>query len=149
MKPGREGVILALCVSKKKHTAKKKVDTVTLKEKWGIVGDAHAGSLDREVSFLAHESISKMEKQGLKLSYGDFGENIVTEGLDLMALPIGQRLMVGNDAVVEVAKIGKTCHNPCAIYRSVGFCVMPKEGVFVRVIKPGEVKTSDKIKVLE
>jgi len=148
VKNSNEGVIVALCVSEKKHTPKKNISAVFLKESWGIVGDAHAGSKDREISFLERESIAKMETQERSLSYGDFGENIITQGIDLLSLPIGQRLMIGTDAIVEITIFGKTCHNPCAIYRSAGFCIMPKEGIFAKVIKSGNVKTLDKIKVI-
>jgi MOSC domain-containing protein YiiM len=148
VKNSDEGVIVALCVSQKKHTPKQKVDAVFLKENWGILGDAHAGSKDREVSFLTQESIARIKTRGVNPAYGGFGENLVTEGIDLLALPVGQRLMLGDSAVVEITKFGKTCHTPCAIYHTAGFCVMPEEGIFARVISPGSVKTLDKIKVI-
>lgn len=130
--------VVAVCISKEKGQRKTPVDAVELKENHGIVGDAHAGDWHRQVSLLATESIAKMRALGLDVDSGDFAENITTRGLDLVALPIGTRLAVG-DAVIEVTQIGKECHNRCAIFYQAGDCVMPKEGIFARVIKCGTV----------
>ncbi|ABQ27724.1 MOSC domain-containing protein [Geotalea uraniireducens] len=130
--------VVAVCISKEKGQRKTPVDAVELKENHGIVGDAHAGDWHRQVSLLATESIAKMRALGLDVDSGDFAENITTRGLDLVALPIGTRLAVG-DAVIEVTQIGKECHNRCAIFYQAGDCVMPKEGIFARVIKGGTV----------
>ena len=130
--------VVAVCISKEKGQRKTPVDAVELKENHGIVGDAHAGDWHRQVSLLATESIAKMRAMGLDVDSGDFAENITTRGLDLVSLPIGTRLAVG-DAVIEVTQIGKECHNRCAIFYQAGDCVMPKEGIFARVIKGGTV----------
>lgn len=130
--------VVAVCISKEKGQRKTPVDAVELKENHGIVGDAHAGDWHRQVSLLATESIAKMRALGLDVDSGDFAENITTRGLDLVALPIGARLAVG-DAVIEVTQIGKECHNRCAIFYQAGDCVMPKEGIFARVINGGTV----------
>lgn len=138
------GMIVAVCISKEKGQRKTPVGAVELKENHGIVGDAHAGDWHRQVSLLATESIAKMRALGLDVDSGDFAENITTRGLDLVALPIGTRLAVG-DAVIEVTQIGKECHNRCAIFYQAGDCVMPKEGIFARVLKGGAVMTGDPI----
>ena len=140
--------VLAVCISRRKHAAKKKVVKATLRKNWGIVGDAHAGFGDRQVSFLAKKSIDKMKKKGANVEYGDFGENIVMAGINPMKLTIGQRLIIGKNAMVEIAKIGKDCVKPCAIYYSVGFCIMPQEGIFCKVVRSGQVKLGDKIRVI-
>ncbi len=131
-------VVVAVCISKEKGQRKTPVEAVELRENHGIVGDAHAGDWHRQVSLLAIESIGKMRALGLDVDSGDFAENITTSGIDLVALPIGTRLAVG-DAVIEVTQIGKECHNRCAIYYQAGDCVMPKEGIFAKVIKGGTV----------
>ncbi len=134
------GMIVAVCISKEKGQRKTPVDAVELKENHGIVGDAHAGDWHRQVSLLATESIAKMRALGLDVDSGDFAENISTRGLDLVALPIGTRLAVG-DTIIEVTQIGKECHNRCAIFYQAGDCVMPKEGIFAKVLKGGTVMT--------
>jgi MOSC domain-containing protein YiiM len=114
---------------------------------YGLEGDAHAGS-ERQVSLLAQESIDKMLALGAKVSPGDFAENITVRGLEVMTLPVGMRLQVGKDVLLEITQIGKACHQGCAIREQVGDCVMPREGVFARVLKGGLVKTGDAIEVL-
>jgi len=121
---------------------------VTLKQNHGILGDAHAGDWHRQVSLLAIESIHKMQKMGLDVDTGDFAENITTEGIDLVALPIGSRLRIG-ETLLEVTQIGKECHTRCAIYHQVGDCVMPKEGAFAKVINDGVVAAGDSIEKLQ
>lgn len=138
------GEVIAVCVSKSKGERKTPVSAVTLLPDHGIVGDAHAGDWHRQVSLLAMESIEKMQRLGLSVDTGDFAENITTKGLDLPSLPIGTRLILG-DVVLEVTQIGKECHNRCAIYYQAGDCVMPKEGIFARVLQPGEVKPGDAV----
>ena len=130
--------IFAVCVSKDKGERKKPVESAELRENHGIVGDAHAGDWHRQVSLLAMESIDKMRRLGLDVGCGDFAENLTTIGIDLVSLPIGTRLQVGA-ALLEVTQIGKTCHNRCRIYEQAGDCVMPKEGIFARVINGGTV----------
>jgi MOSC domain-containing protein YiiM len=119
---------------------------VLLKAEYGIEGDAHASSeWHRQVSLLAFESIEKMRNMGLDVKPGDFAENITTIGIELTSLPLGTHLTIGDDIEVEVSQIGKECHTRCAIYYQAGDCVMPKEGIFVRVIKGGRVKEGDEI----
>ncbi len=143
-------LVIAVCTSEKKGTRKETVVEGLLRENYGLVGDAHADSqTQRQVSLLALESIDKMRSLGLVLKPGDFAENITTEGIDLVSLPIGTRLMVGHEVVLEISQIGKECHARCAIYRQVGICIMPEEGVFARVIRGGVVKAGDEIKVVE
>lgn len=126
--------IRAISISKEKGTKKENVKEAVLKEDYGIVGDAHAGS-ERQVSLLAEESIKKMK---LNVGPGDFAENITTSGIDLMGLDIGARLKIG-DAVLEITHKGKVCHARCNIYYQAGDCVMPKEGVFAKVVKGGRI----------
>ena len=136
--------VLAVCISEKKGERKKPVESVELRENHGIVGDAHAGEWHRQVSLLAQESIDKMRKLGLDVNAGDFAENITTSGIDLISLPIGSRLQIG-ESLLEVTQIGKECHTRCAIFYQAGDCVMPKEGIFVKVITGGTVKPGDEI----
>ena len=138
--------IVAVCISEKKGERKTPVASATLQVNHGIVGDAHAGDWHRQVSLLAMESIRKMQKLGLEVDTGDFAENITTEGIDLVALPVGSSLRVG-ETLLEVTQIGKECHNRCAIYHQAGDCVMPKEGIFTRVLVGGVLKVGDAIKV--
>jgi MOSC domain-containing protein YiiM len=139
--------VLAVCISEKKGERKKPVETVELREDHGIVGDAHAGDWHRQVSLLAQESIDKMRALGLDVSAGDFAENITTVGIDLVSLPIGSRLQIG-EALLEVTQIGKECHTRCAIFYQAGDCVMPKEGIFVKVMVGAAVRPGDEIKTL-
>lgn len=131
---------------KKKQTKKVNVGDACLKENYGITGDAHGDSnTRRQVSLLAIESINKMRYLGLDVNPGDFAENITTEGIDLTILPVGTKLLLGEKIILEVTQIGKECHTRCAIYYQAGDCVMPKEGIFARVIKGGTIKSGDKI----
>jgi MOSC domain-containing protein YiiM len=139
--------IVAVCLSQAKGERKTPVDEVMLRAGHGLAGDAHAGTWHRQVSLLAMESIRKMQQLGLAVDTGDFAENLTTEGLDLPALPIGARLKIA-DALLEITQIGKECHTRCAIYHQAGDCVMPKEGVFARVLAGGPVKPGDAITVL-
>ena len=140
--------VVAVCISEAKGQRKTPVVAVELQEEHGIVGDAHAGDWHRQVSLLATESIAKMRALGLDVDSGDFAENITTRGIDLVSLPIGTRLALG-EAIVEVTQIGKECHTRCAIFYQAGDCVMPKEGVFVRVLKGGTVTAGTFIKRLD
>ena len=140
--------VLAVCKSKDKGTKKKPVESGLIKEEFGLVDDAHADcTTHRQISLLAEESIDKMRQMGLKVGPGDFAENLTTQGIDLPRLPIGTRLLVGKEVVLEVTQIGKECHTRCAIFQQVGTCVMPLEGVFARVIRGGVVKPGDPIEV--
>ncbi len=140
------GRVLAISVSKKKGTLKKNVPSAKLIENWGIEGDAHAGNWHRQVSFLATESIDRMREAGLpRLRPGAFAENITTEFINIPRLKVGTRVKIGKEAELEITQIGKECHDRCAIYAQVGDCVMPREGIFAKVIKSGEIKVDDKI----
>jgi len=141
--------VISVNISEKKGIRKRPVDEVLLRLDYGIEGDAHASSeWHRQVSLLAMESIDKMRKMGLDVHPGDFAENITTEGVDLVSLPLGSRIRIGDDVVGEVSQIGKECHARCAIYYQAGDCVMPKEGIFIRVVTGGKVKTGDPVEVL-
>lgn len=139
------GKIISINISTRKGEKKTSVQSAVLKENFGIVGDAHAGDWHRQVSLLAIESVDKMRGKGMELHPGDFAENLTIEGIDLKGLKIGQRLRIGSEIILEITQIGKECHNDCAIKQQVGDCVMPREGVFTKVIKGGEIKTGDKI----
>lgn len=144
---GTKGVVVAVCMSEHKGERKKPVAAIQLNQNHGIVGDAHAGEWHRQVSLLARESIRKMEAKGLELSAGSFAENITTEGIALLSLKVGELLTVG-DAVLEVTQIGKDCHNPGTIYSQAGDCVMPKEGVFAKVLRGGKVRPGETIQIM-
>ena len=140
-----KGTIVAVCTSKKKGIRKRSVEEAELKVDWGIVGDAHADDWHRQVSLLAMESIEKMRALGLNVGPGSFAENLTTQGLALLSLPIGSQVRVGDGVILEITQHGKICHDRCAIYQQVGDCVMPREGIFARVIKGGQVKVGDTI----
>lgn len=140
--------VLAVCISENKGERKTPVAAVELRENHGIIGDAHAGDWHRQVSLLAMESIRKMQAMGLSVDTGDFAENITTEGIELVSLPIGTRLQLGQTEM-EVTQIGKECHTRCAIYYQAGDCVMPKEGIFAKVITGGTIKPGDAVVVKE
>lgn len=143
----RKGKIVAVCISEKKSTRKKNVNCGELKENFGLVNDAHSDPCThRQVSLLAIESIQKMQAMGLTVGPGDFAENLTTEGINLVSLPIGTQISAGDTALLEVTQIGKVCHTPCAIYYQAGKCVMPEEGIFGRVVKGGTVKVGDEIR---
>ena len=141
--------IESIAVSKKKGTQKTQVEEASVIKDRGIEGDAHAGEWHRQVSFLASESIEKAIKNGLEVTFGDFAENIATSGIDWFEIPIGTRLHLGESTVVEITQIGKECHNKCAIYYKAGDCIMPREGVFARVISGGKIKRGDIIRFVE
>lgn len=143
----RRGKIVAINTSSAKGTRKKNVGQSRLIPDFGIQEDAHAGDWHRQVSLLALESIDKMVQLGLKVGPGDFAENITTQGLDLLTLPIGTRFRMGAQALLEVTQIGKVCHTRCAIFYQAGDCVMPKEGIFARVLEGGEIQVGDEILV--
>jgi MOSC domain-containing protein YiiM len=144
------GKILSINISEKKGERKKNVSEAVLRDNYGIEGDAHASSeWHRQVSLLAMESIKKMQDLGLDVGSGDFAENITTEGLDLISLPVGTRLSIEERVELEVSQIGKKCHDRCAIYYQAGDCVMPKEGIFVKVIKGGRIRVGDTITVTD
>lgn len=143
-----EAYILAVSISDKKGVKKENVPEGLLIENFGLEGDAHAGDWHRQVSLLAMESIEKIRAKGLDVGPGDFAENITTVGIDLANLPVGTKLKIGDSALVEVTQIGKECHDRCAIYHQTGDCVMPREGIFVKVLKGGKVKKNDLITII-
>lgn len=141
--------IVSIAVSKKKGTRKTTVNEAVLVEDHGLEDDAHAGPWHRQVSFLASESIQGARDKGLEVDFGDFAENIATEGIDWLSLPVGTRLQLGDSVRVEVSQIGKECHKKCAIYYKAGDCIMPREGIFARVLQGGAIRKNDPIRILE
>jgi MOSC domain-containing protein YiiM len=140
--------IVAVCSSETKGIKKVDIKQGILKTEYGLIDDAHAdSSWHRQVSLLAVESIEKAQKMGFDVGPGDFAENLTCEGIDLVSLQVGTRLSVGDGITLEITQIGKECHSGCAIFKQTGKCIMPKEGVFARVIKGGPVKTGDSILV--
>ncbi len=142
------GKIVAICISKKKGVQKKDIKRCKLIENHGLEGDAHAGSWHRQISLLSKEARLVMENKGAKLNDGDFGENLLTEGIDFANIKIGNKLRLGKDALVRITQIGKECHDRCNIYYQVGDCIMPREGIFAEVLKGGEIKIDDDIEFL-
>ena len=140
--------IVAVCTSTKKGISKTPVGEAVIDREYGLKGDAHAnGSTHRQVSLLALESLRKMQQSGLDMGPGAFAENLTTEGVDLCTLPVGTRLSAGDEVILEVSQIGKECHRRCAIYKKVGQCIMPEEGVFARVLQSGVVRPGDALLV--
>ena len=139
--------IIAVSRSERKGTKKINVSEGVLKENYGLIGDAHADCCTyRQVSLLAVESINKMRSLGLDVDPGDFAENLTTEGIDLTSTPVGTYVSIGKEVILEVSQVGKECHTGCAILRQIGKCIMPKEGVFAKVIRGGLVKAGDQIR---
>ena len=140
------GKVISVNVSDKKGVRKKPVEEAVLRTDYGIEGDAHSSSeWHRQVSLLAIESIKKMQDMGLNVHPGDFAENITTEGMDLLSLPIGSRIQIGDEIIGEVTQIGKECHTRCAIFYQAGDCVMPKEGIFIKIISGGKIRKGDAV----
>ena len=142
--------IIDVCISEKKGVQKVPAERIEMRPDWGIEGDAHAGNWHRQVSLLAQESVDHLQRllTKIRLKPGDFGENIVTEGIVLYELPVGTRMRIGT-ALAEVTQIGKECHQGCAIRQAAGDCVMPREGIFVKILEPGVTKKGDMIELLE
>ncbi len=141
--------IVSLAISKKKGTRKTRIDEAILVEGFGLEGDAHGGDWHRQVSFLSSENIEAAKVRGLDVTYGDFAENISTVGIDWKTIPVGTKVKLGDSALVEITQIGKECHNKCAIYYQAGDCIMPKEGIFAKVLEGGKISCGDKVKLLE
>jgi MOSC domain-containing protein YiiM len=141
------GKILAVNISQKKGEKKENIICGLFIENLGLKDDAHAEIGIRQVSLLAKESIDKIRAKGLDVQYGAFAENLTTEGIDLPTLPIGTRLKVGSKVLLEVTQIGKVCHDRCNIFYTVGDCVMPREGIFAKVLIGGEIKVDDRIEI--
>ena len=142
------GKILAVCTSEKKGTQKADVGSAEIVENFGLKGDAHAGNWHRQVSLLSFEKIEDFRNRGAEVDFGAFGENLVVEGYDFKTLPIGSRFQC-NDVVLELTQIGKECHHGCVIFQTMGDCIMPREGVFCKVIHGGTVKTGDAFTLVE
>ena len=142
------GIVKAVCTSNIKGIQKSEADSVELRPDWGIEGDAHAGRWHRQVSLLSYEQIEAFKARGAQVGNGAFGENIIVEGFDLKSLPIGTRFRSG-DAVLELTQIGKQCHAHCAIYHQVGDCIMPREGVFCKVVAGGRIAPGDSIDIVD
>jgi len=143
-----QGEIIAVCTSLNKGERKKAVGHCRLLKEFGLEGDAHAGDWHRQVSLLAQESIDKMIAAGLDVGPGDFAENLTTSGIELYTLPVGSLFRLSSGAELEVTQIGKECHTRCSIYYQAGDCVMPKEGIFARVLKEGLVSNGDRIELV-
>ena len=141
--------IVSIAISKKKGTRKTPVDEAFISRNHGLEGDAHAGKWHRQVSFLSSESIESANKQGLDVTFGDFAENIATTGIDWKTIPVGTHVRLGKSVLVEITQIGKECHNKCAIYYKAGDCIMPREGVFARVLKEGKIHRGDEVYIEE
>lgn len=141
--------VSGVCISTKKGTGKKNINESKFIENWGLENDAHAGNWHRQVSLLSKERIDDFNKKGAGVEYGAFGENIIVDSYDLTKVPVGSIIEMGNDAVLRVTQIGKKCHSGCDIFQKMGYCIMPKNGIFVRVLKGGVVKTGDDIRIFE
>ena len=144
---GRRGILRGICLSEKRGTKKTEVLRAVLVKDHGIEGDAHAGRWHRQVSLLSAEKIEAFRQKGAEVGYGDFGENLIVEGFDFRTLPVGTRFRIG-DAVLEMTQIGKECHSHCTIYKQMGDCIMPREGVFAEVIEGGEIRVGDPVEQL-
>ncbi len=143
------GRIVSVNISDKKGEKKHNVGQARAVIDQGLEHDAHIGMKIRQISLLAAESVEKIRQKGLNVNFGDFAENLTTEGIELFTLPLGTKMKIGRDVLVEVTQIGKTCLAPCAIYHAVGDCVMPKEGIFVRVLSEGVISVGDEIAVVD
>ena len=142
-----EGIIKAVCISEKKGTQKHPVEEAEFVEDWGIKNDAHAGKWHRQVSLLSYEKIEEFRKKGAPVDEGAFGENLLVEGFDFKNLPVGTRFRCG-EVLLEMTQIGKECHSHCEIYQAVGDCIMPREGVFARVLHGGMIQIGDELEIV-
>lgn len=142
------GKIIAVCISEQKGTQKHDIGTVNILEDWGMENDAHAGKWHRQISLLSHEKIEAFRARGAEVNYGAFGENLVVEGFDFAALPVGTKFRCG-DVLLEMTQIGKQCHSHCEIFKKMGECIMPTQGVFCRVLRGGVVSAGDEMTIAE
>ena len=142
------GVIKGICISEKRGTAKHEIEEAILAKDWGIQGDAHAGHWHRQVSLLSYEKIEEFRKKGADIELGAFGENLIVSGYDFRNLAVGTRFQCG-EAVLEMTQIGKECHNHCEIYKLMGECIMPREGVFAIVLHGGTIRKGDLLERIE
>ena len=141
------GKIRAICISEKRGTQKRSIPEAEFIEDWGIKGDAHAGKWHRQVSLLSYDKIEEFRKKGAQVANGAFGENLVVEGIDFKTLPIGT-IFQCNDVILELTQIGKECHHGCEIFQKMGDCIMPREGVFAKVIKGGVIEAGDILNIV-
>lgn len=141
------GKIMAVCISEKRGTQKKNIDKVCLIENFGLEGDAHGGNWHRQVSLLSYEKVRAFEEKGISVEDGAFGENLLVEGFDFKTLPVGTRFRCG-EVLLEMTQIGKECHSHCEIYQAVGDCIMPREGVFARVLHGGMIQIGDVMEIV-
>lgn len=141
------GKLRAICISEKRGTEKTEVPEAEIKKEWGICNDAHGGNWHRQISLLSGEKIDEFRSRGADIANGAFGENLIIEGYDLRALPVGTRFRIG-EVLLELTQIGKECHSHCEIYKRMGDCIMPREGVFAVVIEEGHIKKGDPVTVL-
>ena len=141
------GKVLGICISEKRGTQKHEVQEANIVEGWGIEGDAHGGNWHRQISLLSFEKIEAFRQKGADVDFGAFGENLIVEGYDLRTLPLGSRLRIG-DALLELTQIGKECHSHCEIFKKMGECIMPREGVFTKVLHGGHIKTGDEVELI-
>lgn len=141
------GKIMAVCISEKRGTQKKNIEKVRLIENFGLEGDAHGGNWHRQVSLLSYEKVRAFEEKGISVEDGAFGENLLVEGYDFKTLPVGTRFRCG-EVLLEMTQIGKECHSHCEIYQAVGDCIMPREGVFARVLHGGEIQIGDELEIV-
>ena len=142
------GVIKGICISEKRGTAKQEIEEAILAKDWGIQGDAHAGHWHRQVSLLSYEKIEEFRKKGADIELGAFGENLIVSGYDFRNLAVGTRFQCG-EAVLEMTQIGKECHSHCEIYKRMGECIMPREGVFAIVLHGGTIRKGDLLERIE
>lgn len=142
------GVIKGICISEKRGTAKYEIEEAILVKDWGIQGDAHAGHWHRQVSLLSYEKIEEFRKKGADIELGAFGENLIVSGYDFRNLAVGTRFQCG-EAVLEMTQIGKECHSHCEIYKRMGECIMPREGVFAIVVHGGTIRKDDLLERIE
>ena len=141
------GTVLAVCKSPVRGIQKTNEQSGWFEKEWGIQGDAHAGHWHRQVSLLSADRIAQFNERGAGAGPGDFGENLVVEGIDFSSLPVGTWLRC-KDVLLEITQIGKECHNHCAIYHRMGDCIMPREGVFAQVLEPGRISVGDEMFVV-
>lgn len=142
------GKILAVCISEQKGTEKHNVGSARFIEDWGVENDSHAGKWHRQVSLLSFEKIEAFRARGADVAFGAFGENLVVSGIDFRTLPVGTKFKC-NDVVLELTQIGKECHSGCAIFEKMGECIMPREGVFTRVLRSGVISVGDTMEILK
>ena len=145
----KKGVVRGICISKKRGTAKYPVESARIVPDWGIEEDAHGGKWHRQISLLALEKIEAFREQGADVDFGAFGENLIIEGFDLRNVPVDSEIRIGDTVRLKVTQIGKECHSGCAIFKKMGECIMPKQGVFTRVLHGGVIHPGDELTILD